>query len=71
MYYRVKKFSQQNLNMDVLDNDDNLALLKSRTNIDCVGLGPRSFSNPIFIESQQINCISQGGVLRNTDIIKE
>ena len=56
--------------MYVLDKDDDLNSLKSRTNIDCAGLGPKSFTNPEFIESQKVKCISQGGVLKSSDIIK-
>ncbi|MFC2138811.1 hypothetical protein ACFLTE_11605, partial [Bacteroidota bacterium] len=68
MYYRVKKFNPTG-NMFVLDKDTSLNELKSRTNIDCAGLGSRSFVNPQLIESQQIKCISLGGTTRNSKII--
>lgn len=71
MYYRVKKFRSSYSNMFVLDEDNVLENLKSRTNIDCAGIGLKSFMNPSYIESQQIKCVSTGGSYRISDIIME
>jgi len=71
MYYRVKKFSDSYSNMFVLDKDADLNKLKARTSIDCSGLGLKSFINPVFIESQQVKCVSMSGSFRNSDIIEE
>jgi hypothetical protein len=71
MYYRVKKFSETYNNMFVLDKDLDINNLKSRVNIDCAGIGYKSFSNPILLESQQVRCVSLGGTMRDSDIIKD
>lgn len=71
MYYRVKRFSEEYVNMQVLDKDMSLAALKLRTTIeDCAGTGPKSFDNPQFIESQEIICVSDGGKKKKSDIIR-
>lgn len=57
--------------MFVLDRDLDINKLKSRINIDCAGIGYKSFSNPILIESQQMRCVSLGGAMKDSDIIKE
>jgi len=72
MYYRVKQFGKTYSSMFVLDRDSNLVNLKLRTRIeDCAQGGYRPFDNPIFIERQEIQCVSLGGQKRNSDIIKE
>jgi len=70
MYYRVKQYRGSYSNMYVLDMDADLSRLKSRTNIDCAGLGPRNFLSPRFVESQIVSCVSQAGASRNSDIIE-
>lgn len=71
MYYRVKKFNKAYNNMFVLDKDLDINNLKSRINIDCAGIGYKSFNNPTLEGSQQIRCVSLGGTMRDSDIIKE
>ena len=71
MYYRVKRYSARYSRMFVLDSDSNLNSLKSRNEIDCAGVGPKTFNNPTRIAFQRIKCVSLGGVIKGSHIIKE
>lgn len=72
MYYRVKQFRETYKSMFVIDYDINLAVLKERRRVeDCGKPGPRLFEKPIFVETQEIECISLGAKTRSSDIIKE
>ncbi|MBN8783274.1 MAG: hypothetical protein J0G98_09420 [Terrimonas ferruginea] len=71
MYYRVKRFSRSYTNMYVLDSDNSLPQLRSRTTIDCAGQGPKTFIDPSFVEAQEVKCTNLGGLKRDSDIIKD
>jgi hypothetical protein len=80
MYYRVRKskfkhfifktFKVQKITLYVLDEDVEQLSLESRINIDCAGLGPKSFSSPIIKKSQDVYCIDQGSKPIKSDIIE-
>ena len=71
MYYRVKAYQSSYRNMIVLDSDSNLSKLKQRNRIeDCAITQPRTFSNPVLMEKQEVFCISSNRSI-TTSIIQD